>query len=421
MNGTVHLHPRLDPGQLEALARLRDLAGFSSWRRRASGRANPLDGLAAALDQTPGLADAFFSTLLPGIGARVADLAEDFPGGVPLLLPGQPSRLRLRRAAMAGLGAHLLLGTLPPAASLHPELPPNQLDRVLADPLPAVVAKLSCWLQWLVDAARERPRGWLTLERRVGSGAPSAAQWAAMDVRLQALHLQPDHTGIEQATGCLQVDFANRFPGGGVLGRGCVQEELRFAMSPDLLATTLLCPAMGDDEAISVHGAPQLARIEGYAWSARYAGPHPDPTPVDADGTADVEVVVLDALPMRRGAGLLAQLQPALRHRELTKAWIGFTPGPDGRRSAIATGNWGCGAFGGDLQLKAVIQWLAASANGRTVHYHPYGDRRLGDLSGFVQVCARWTSGRLYRSLDRVAAGPPPSDLYEAIIAADLA
>ncbi|XP_044465075.1 poly(ADP-ribose) glycohydrolase 1-like isoform X1 [Mangifera indica] len=27
----------------------------------------------------------------------------------------------------------------------------------------------------------------------------------------------------------------------------------------------------------------------------------------------------------------------------------------------IVTGNWGCGAFGGDPELKAVIQWLAAS------------------------------------------------------------
>lgn len=27
----------------------------------------------------------------------------------------------------------------------------------------------------------------------------------------------------------------------------------------------------------------------------------------------------------------------------------------------IATGNWGCGAFGGDPQVKAIIQWLATS------------------------------------------------------------
>jgi len=31
----------------------------------------------------------------------------------------------------------------------------------------------------------------------------------------------------------------------------------------------------------------------------------------------------------------------------------------------IATGNWGCGVFGGNLQLKSMLQWLAASQAGR--------------------------------------------------------
>ena len=31
----------------------------------------------------------------------------------------------------------------------------------------------------------------------------------------------------------------------------------------------------------------------------------------------------------------------------------------------VATGNWGCGKLGGDVQLKALIQWMAVSASGR--------------------------------------------------------
>ena len=27
----------------------------------------------------------------------------------------------------------------------------------------------------------------------------------------------------------------------------------------------------------------------------------------------------------------------------------------------IATGNWGCGAFGGDPEINTIVQWLAAS------------------------------------------------------------
>lgn len=46
--------------------------------------------------------------------------------------------------------------------------------------------------------------------------------------------------------------------------------------------------------------------------------------------------------------------------RELTKAYIGFRLPDSFERLhyGIATGNWGCGAFNGDLQLKGtkVIQ-----------------------------------------------------------------
>lgn len=37
------------------------------------------------------------------------------------------------------------------------------------------------------------------------------------------------------------------------------------------------------------------------------------------------------------------------------------------------TGNWGCGAFNGDIKLKFVIQWLACSMAGKTMMYTPFG------------------------------------------------
>jgi poly(ADP-ribose) glycohydrolase len=33
----------------------------------------------------------------------------------------------------------------------------------------------------------------------------------------------------------------------------------------------------------------------------------------------------------------------------------------DEDKVGISTGNWGCGAFGGDPEIKSMIQWLAAS------------------------------------------------------------
>ena len=33
----------------------------------------------------------------------------------------------------------------------------------------------------------------------------------------------------------LQIDFANKLVGGGVLDNGCTQEEIRFCMNPELI------------------------------------------------------------------------------------------------------------------------------------------------------------------------------------------
>ncbi len=41
------------------------------------------------------------------------------------------------------------------------------------------------------------------------------------------------------------TDVGVRGPAGGVLGRGCVQEEIRFARSPELVAARLVCQRLG--------------------------------------------------------------------------------------------------------------------------------------------------------------------------------
>ena len=66
------------------------------------------------------------------------------------------------------------------------------------------------------------------------------------------------------------------------------------------------------------------------------------------------KVVAIDAV---RGGGP-AMTEAALR-RDLDKARIAF----DGARE-LATGHWGCGAFGNNHDLMFLKQWLAASDAG---------------------------------------------------------
>ena len=52
----------------------------------------------------------------------------------------------------------------------------------------------------------------------------------------------------------------------------------------------------------------------------------------------------------------------------------------------VATGNWGCGAFKGDPQLKTMLQWMAVSASGRPeMKYYPFNDKRVEQV--YVHVC----------------------------------
>lgn len=91
---------------------------------------------------------------------------------------------------------------------------------------------------------------------------------------------------------------------------------------------------------------------------------------------ASTEIVAIDALHFRR---YLDQFVPEKMRRELNKAYCGFLrPGVSSENlSAVATGNWGCGAFGGDARLKALLQILAAAAAERDVVYFTFGDSEL--------------------------------------------
>ena len=107
-------------------------------------------------------------------------------------------------------------------------------------------------------------------------------------------------------------------------------------------------------------------------------------------------IVAMDALHFRNKMCTYAfQFRAKAMRRELDKAFVAFQPrdtaenGGDGSGVClgvaapwIATGNWGCGAFGGDPILKAVIQIAAAAEAGRSLKYLTFGDEQLGKHIG---------------------------------------
>lgn len=176
----------------------------------------------------------------------------------------------------------------------------------------------------------------------------------------------------------LQVDFANSYLGGGVLGWGCVQEEIRFVINPEMIVGMLFCESMRTDEAIFMTGCEQFNRYEGYSKSFKWCGSFRDETSCDSFRRKKTYVVAIDALSFHKPH---QQFQEFALKRELNKAFVGYFHDPSDETPPIpvCSGNWGCGAFRGFKPLKALIQLMACCANRRNLLYCTFGEKDLID------------------------------------------
>ena len=350
-------------------------------------RGTSLDSVRALVAVEPALAPRLGERILPAMVAYADAVSERAVPAAHAI--GTPAITRLPRREVAGWLAHLLVGR------------PGLADRLMHDTsrwlsvgaaAPQELAKLRCVLAYFDRIAEAPPPGTFEIERVVGT----PHDWTEDSSPLAPVEIIANGV-IEEAQGCLQVDFANAFLGGGVLSGGCVQEEIRFAICPELIAGMIVSPPMTDREAIVMRGAEQFSTTSGYAFSLAFAGDFVDPCPRHGDGTPDVEVVAIDAMDYRRG-GAASQYDDRIVRRELDKARIGFGGGRDGR--PVATGNWGCGVFLGDPVHKAIVQWLAASSLGRATRYFTFSDARVADLAAFVERATRFgTVGAVARRL----------------------
>lgn len=330
----------------------------------------------------------FFEATVPWILQQVLWLPSSLPDGLDVLSQDVSKQVFLSRRTCAALACTAFLGLLP--EQTNEEIPGYNLAFVLD----CEKAKTLCLLSYLQQVSQETlqtlENEFVSFARRALPSPVTSSFWSTMRMPLQPLEVRTEGV-IEADAGALQADFANEYLGGGVLHGGNVQEEIRFSVCPECIVGMTFCERMLPHEAIFIVGAQQYSHYSGYGRSFQFDKPCLTRDSLDEHGRARVHIVAFDALCFPGES----QYGEAMILRELQKAYVAClgdlaaenpSHPQDCMPQPFATGNWGCGVFGGDPQLKALLQWMAASANERATHYYSFGDERVAALNDVVQT-----------------------------------
>ncbi|XP_030630735.1 poly(ADP-ribose) glycohydrolase [Chanos chanos] len=352
---------------------------------------------------SPSEANHLFSHLLPAMAKLALSASKLFTQPIPLLKAERSHTITLSQEQVSCLLANAFFCTFPRRSSRKNEYynyPDINFSRLFEGNSHRKREKLKTLLWYFKKVTSQKPTGVVTFKRQCLTKFP---KWESSEKLLTKLHITCEGTIEDDGYGMLQVDFANRMVGGGVIGSGLVQEEIRFLINPELIAARLFTEALEDNESLIITGSEQYSKYTGYSDSYKWAGDHEDKILRDRWQRRCTEIVAIDALQVR---SFTQQFHPQKMTRELNKAYCGFArPGVDSQYlAAVATGNWGCGAFGGDVELKALLQILAAAEAGRDVAYFTFGDRVLmGKIHEIHSLLTQrgLTVGKIYKLLEQ--------------------
>ena len=333
-----------------------------------------------------------FDSTIPGMSRLALNLPTLVTAPLPLLRCEQSREVTLSQVQVACLLANAFFCTFPrrnatgvnteyanfPSINMHTLFGPDQVSTPVRDipPLSKCRAhKLRCLFHYFKRVLRDQPTGCVTFRRQQ---LEQPFDWSLNLCTLAGLQVENEGRLEDTDEGTLKVDFANKIVGGGVLRGGCVQEEIYFLICPELILSRLFVECLEPHEAVVMVGAERYSDYSGYSDTFEWSGDHYDVTPVDPLGRRRSCVAAIDALIVRKFSD---QFRPWAIRRELDKALAGFLRSEiDSERVlALATGNWGCGAFGGDKPLKCIIQLMAAAVTKRDLIYFTFGDKKLGD------------------------------------------
>ncbi|KAJ6531446.1 hypothetical protein DFH09DRAFT_1044648 [Mycena vulgaris] len=176
-------------------------------------------------------------------------------------------------------------------------------------------------------------------------------------------------------------------------GRTASQEEMHVGCSPQSLPAKLFTPPLGHDQVMVLRGCEAMIELSGYARTAQLAAI----VPAGQHDWSARTMLFMDALELDAydTSTSTPDLLPGNVDRELAKAYTAFSSyGDAAPYTSVVTGHWGCGAFGGNREIKSMIQWCAASMAGVELNFVcDKSDSFVSDFQAFTShaLSAKWT------------------------------
>ena len=233
-----------------------------------------------------------------------------------------------------------------------------------------------CFLNYLTVIGRWLAENNPILEEKIVFGRKnekSKDYLEKSDVELCKLKLIDTKESLFNGDASYGIDFANQYIGGGTLNGGCVQEEILFAIEPEAIVSLFFMEVMDDNDAIAIFNTIQYSKYDGYGWDFIYTG-----CAIDDKNIKKNRIIAIDAICVGSYGSYFAIKNEI--NRDIHKAYVGFSLANSDNNipKTIATGNWGCGAFNGNHELKFIQQWIAASYAGiERLDYYTFKDKNM--------------------------------------------
>ncbi|CAJ0602525.1 unnamed protein product [Cylicocyclus nassatus] len=366
---------------------IKTIKKYSSW-------VPSFDGLRNYVESKPATEQQTILETMTGIAKLAVKAKSLIVEPLPLLLADQTGSVTLSQEQCACLLANGFFCTFPKEASTFNKINFFKIFQT-ADHLSHV--RLQFLLHYFSLVLEKMPTGCVSF-CRAALKKDAIPNWEEEKSQLHSLAVVSE-VPIEDVVACAQVDFADEAIGGLILSTPIDQEEIRFLICPELIVSCLLCEKMGPLEAIHIVGAQRYSGYDGYSSTVEWK-PYDSYDCEERDSFRRVisDIIAIDALPFSDSSH---QYEKKNIDRELNKAFSGFMSEKSDARP-IATGGWGCGVFGGDKELKSLIQIIAAAKAGRDMIYCTFNNKQFEDsLLNMYDVLLEKniTIGALYKAL----------------------